>query len=112
MIRLDIAAALYAESIALISHGSRQIPNFFASRLGVKKAILPGILRSLGLHVQKPQILPDTHAGPPAPFLIIPQKTVKNRKHSKKRTGRVQPEKYNHNSPFAVLATLRQHYQP
>lgn len=112
LIRLDIAAALYAESVSLISHGSRQIPNFFASRLGVKKAILPGILRSLGLHVQKPQILPDTHAGPPAPFLIIPQKTVKNRKHSKKRTGRVQPEKYNHNSPFAVLATLRQHHQP
>nr|BAH57990.1 hypothetical protein [Acetobacter lovaniensis] len=112
LIRLDIAATLYADSVSLISRGSRQIPVFFASRLGVKKNALPGILRGLGLHVQKPQILPDTHAGPPAPFLIIPRKTVKNRTHSKKRTGKAQPEKHNHNSPFAVLATLRQRLQP
>ncbi|MCX5613972.1 helicase-related protein [Bombella saccharophila] len=103
-IRLDKLDALLR---LLRPHGkpprhNQLIPPTLASSLGVKAALLPALLKGLGIAHHPPQALEETRYGPAAPLIILgrphkhktaPTRTKKARK----------PQRAVADSPFAAL---------
>lgn len=108
LIRLDIAASLVQDMRALCARTPKPLPLSLASRLGVSKKDLPDVLKGLGIRLQPPAALPRRHAGPPAPFMVLPTRRPEKRKQHAPR-----PEHARHlqnaqnSSPFAILSVLR-----
>ncbi|MFT8418099.1 MAG: helicase-related protein [Acetobacter sp.] len=108
LVRLDIAASLVQDMRALATRSPKPLPFSMASRLGVSKKDLPDVLKGLGIRLQPPTSMPKNHAGPPAPFMVLPTRRTEK---SKQRPTRAEQARHRQNaqnsSPFAILSTLK-----
>ncbi|WP_338333287.1 helicase-related protein [Acetobacter sp. LMG 32666] len=108
LVRLDIAASIVQDMRALCARTPKPLPQALASRLGVSKKDLPSVLKGLGIRLQPPAALPPRHAGPPAPFMVLPtRRTEKRKQHPKRPDYAKHRQSAQNNSPFAILSTLR-----
>ncbi|MFT8930926.1 helicase-related protein [Acetobacter syzygii] len=108
LIRVDIASNIVQDMHALCARTPKPLPFSLASHLGVSKKDLPDVLRGLGIRLQSPAPLPHTHAGPPAPFMVLPTRRAEKRKQHQSRPAlRKSLQNAQNNSPFAILGTLR-----
>ena len=108
LVRVDIAASIVHDMHVLCARTAKPLPYSLASRLGVSKKDLPNVLKGLGIRLQPPAPLPRHHAGPPAPFMVLPTRhTEKRKQHSRHRTQGKHLQSAQNNSPFAILGALR-----
>ncbi|MCP1243091.1 DNA helicase [Acetobacter lambici] len=110
LVRLDIAASIVQDMRALCARTPKPLPLALAlaARLGVSKKDLPHVLKGLGIRLQPPVTLPPRHAGPPAPFMVLPtRRTEKRKQHPKRPDHAKHLQSARNNSPFAILSTLR-----
>ncbi len=102
LIRLDIAERIAAELAWAARHGAVALPPGLASRFSIPAALLPIVLRRLGLRVVPGGSLAADVYGPPTPPMLLPQR--QRRPVRLDRLVRAPPG----HGPFAALAALRQ----
>ena len=72
LLRLDVAERAAAELAHATRPGATLLPPGLASRLGVRGAWLPAVLRVLGYRVVPAEVPAPAQYGPPAPALLVP----------------------------------------
>ncbi|MBV9776750.1 MAG: DNA helicase [Acetobacteraceae bacterium] len=101
LIRLDVAEHVAAELAWAARRGAVALPAGLASRFSVPAAVLPVVLRRLGLRVMPGGSLATDVYGPPTPPMLLPP-----RRRRPARPDRAAQTAYAH-GPFAALAVLR-----
>jgi ATP-dependent RNA helicase SUPV3L1/SUV3 len=102
LIRLDVAERIAAELAWAARRGAVALPAGLASRFSVPAALLPVVLRQLGLRVVPGGSLAADVYGPPPPPMLLP--TRRRRPARPDRPVRIGSA----HGPFAALAVLRQ----
>ncbi|MCE2566024.1 helicase-related protein [Komagataeibacter sp. FNDCF1] len=116
-IRLDIAEKFVLELARMTRHAPVPLPPLLASRLGVRREMLPAVMKGLDLRVHHPRPMAADSYGPPAPLMIRFQPRDENGRKGKtprtppRRAGKPQQpapgrRSTRPDSPFAALATL------
>lgn len=113
-IRLDIAERSVAELEHLTRKKDHPAPSGLASRFGVKTDMVPGILTALGIAHRPPSAASPSHAGPPAPLMILSDRRTRAGRRRPKASGQrtSRPTAVRQDSPFAALAILRERSTP
>ncbi|KXV79493.1 DNA helicase, partial [Gluconobacter japonicus] len=113
-IRLDIAERSIAELEHLTRKQDHPAPAGLASRFGVKTDMVPGILTALGIAHRPPSAASPSHAGPPAPLMILSDRRTRAGRRRPKASGQrtSRPTAVRQDSPFAALAILRERSTP
>ena len=101
LIRLDVAEHVAAELAWAARRGAVALPAGLASRFSVPAAVLPVVLRRLGLRVMPGGSLAMDVYGPPTPPMLLPP-----RRRRPARPDRAAQTAHAH-GPFAALAVLR-----
>ena len=117
-IRLDIAEKIILELARMTRRAPVPLPPLLASRLGIRREMLPAVMKGMNMRVYHPRPMAADHYGPPAPVMIrFLSDTTGNKRdrvpsaekdRAKKRNAApgsrrraIRPD-----SPFAALATL------
>ncbi|GBQ55173.1 helicase-related protein [Komagataeibacter swingsii] len=114
-IRLDIAEKFILELARMTRRAPVPLPPHLASRLGIRREMLPAVMKGLNMRVYHPRPMAANRYGPPAPVMIrfLPETEnggrEKDVRSASARNGR-RPAAIRHtqraDSPFAALATL------
>ncbi|AHI24571.1 DNA helicase [Komagataeibacter xylinus] len=114
-IRLDIAEKFILELARMTRRAPVPLPPHLASRLGIRREMLPAVMKGLNMRVYHPRPMAANRYGPPAPVMIrfLPEtengSREKDVRSASARNGR-RPAAIRHtqraDSPFAALATL------
>ncbi|WP_141262271.1 helicase-related protein [Komagataeibacter diospyri] len=114
-IRLDIAEKFILELARMTRRAPIPLPPHLASRLGIRREMLPAVMKGLNMRVYHPRPMAANRYGPPAPVMIrfLPEnenggrekavRTVPPRNHRQPATA---TRSRRADSPFAALATL------
>ncbi|MBV1831875.1 hypothetical protein KUA08_14885 [Komagataeibacter melomenusus] len=110
-IRLDTGKKFIRELARLTRRAPVPLPPQLASRLGVRREMLPAVLKGLNMRVHHPRPMPADRYGPPAPIMIRFHAEGENTKAEKPRPAQGRPASRRlaarrPDSPFAALATL------
>ncbi|MGY6769687.1 helicase-related protein [Komagataeibacter sp. NFXK3] len=113
-LRLDIAEKFIRELARLTRRAPVPLPPQLASRLGVRREMLPAVLKGLNMRVYHPRPMPADRYGPPAPIMIRFHAEGENARHEKTRPAQdrqasrraASRRPMRPDSPFAALATL------
>lgn len=114
-IRLDIAEKFVLELARMTRRAPIPLPPHLASRLGIRREMLPAVMKGLNMRVYHPRPMAANRYGPPAPVMIrfLPENENGGREKAVRttspRNGRqpataTRPRRAD--SPFAALATL------
>ena len=113
LLRLDVAERVAAELAHATRRGAALPPSGLASRLGVRGAWLPPVLRALGYRVVPAEVPGPDHYGPPAPARLVP---LRRRREPAGRSAPAEPRSRAAvpsrrplpaaTGPFAALAAL------
>ncbi|MBW4093569.1 MAG: DNA helicase [Proteobacteria bacterium] len=114
LLRLDVAERVAAELAHLTRPGEALLPVGLASRLGVRGAWVPAVLRVLGYRVLPAEVPAPVQYGPPAPARLVPLRRPRETDASRPptaragRDGRTVPPRPLPlpSGPFAALAAL------
>lgn len=103
-LRLDIAGQLHTDLSRRCADHETALPRHFAQQTGIRAALLPEVLFSLGLRLEAPPPLPRKTAGP-LPVWILRRADQRTRRtvRSAQRPAAV---RIRAESPFAALASL------
>ncbi|ABI61214.1 ATP-dependent DNA helicase [Granulibacter bethesdensis CGDNIH1] len=110
-LRLDIAERIAAELQFAARRGPVPLPAGLAGRLSVPTAILPMVLKALGLRIANKGLEPSFY-GPPAPPMLVPLPRRDSHRETSRETSRrppppKRPTPVAPDHPFSALAALR-----
>ncbi|MBL7233035.1 helicase-related protein [Komagataeibacter oboediens] len=114
-IRLDIAEKFILELARMTRRAPVPLPLHLASRLGIRREMLPAVMKGLNMRVHHPRPMAANHYGPPAPLMIrfLPEGEKGGKakaahatspKAGRRPAATLRPRRAD--SPFAALATL------
>ena len=101
LVRLDIAERVVAELAFAARRRQAPLPDGLAPRLGVPGAVLPAVLRALGVRLAPGMALDAGQYGPPAPAMILPPR------HTRPQPAARPVPSPRPDNPFAALVALR-----
>ncbi|ARW18083.1 helicase-related protein [Komagataeibacter europaeus] len=114
-IRLDIAEKFVVELARMTRRAPIPLPPQLASRLGIRREMLPAVMKGLNMRVYHPRPMAANRYGPPAPVMIrfasehenaSREKTVRTASARNGRRPAAPRRPQRTDSPFAALATL------
>ncbi|MBE7731072.1 helicase-related protein [Komagataeibacter sp. FXV3] len=114
-IRLDIAEKFVIELARMTRRAPIPLPPHLASRLGIRREMLPAVMKGLNMRVYHPRPMAANRYGPPAPVMIRflsehenggREKTVGTASARNGRRPAAAQRPRRADSPFAALATL------
>ncbi|MBS1024258.1 helicase-related protein [Gluconobacter cerinus] len=114
-VRLDIAERIVKELEQLTRKRDHPAPVGLASRLGLKADLLPEVLGALGVAHKPPCFPSQTHAGPPAPLMLLADcrnRATRRKARPSGAASNVRRPIVRPDSPFAALAILRDRAAP
>ena len=101
LLRLDIAERVVAELAFAARRRAVALPPDLASRLGIPSAVLPAVLRALGVRLTPGVVLDAAQYGPPAPAMVLPPR------HTRLAVAPQPVPAPRPDNPFAALVALR-----